>query len=165
MKTCNLSTLNGTPSSTAIGCCICTFLAPYSQSVFMSAMLVILALGLPLFTSAAPLLLNTSGNTMKVFIVVVFFHSSSFFFVTFPRIFRLTFPAPNPQPVRTGTILAKLIPVFTFLTFTALLHFFLSIVLTIHSKTRRSLRHRLFPRLGILPHIFSKDKYSFYKFP
>jgi hypothetical protein len=89
----------------------------------MSAMLVILVLGLPLFTPAAPLLLNTSGNTMKVFVVVVFFHRTSFFFVTFSRIFRLTFPAPNPQPVRAGTILAKLILVFTFFTFTALLHF------------------------------------------
>jgi hypothetical protein len=59
-------------------------------------MFVILALGLPLFTSAASLLLNASVNTMKVFIIVVFFHRSSLFLVTFPRIFRLTFPAPNP---------------------------------------------------------------------
>jgi len=89
----------------------------------MSVMFVILALGLPLFTSAASLLLNASVNTMKVFIIVVFFHRASFFFVTFPRIFRLTFPAPNPQSVLACTILAKLTLVFTFFTFTALLHF------------------------------------------
>ena len=146
MKTCNSSTLNGTPPSTAIGCFICAFLAPYSQSVFMAAMSVILVLSLPLFTSAAPLLLNTSGNTMKVFIVVVFFHRTSFFFVTFSRIFRLTFPAPNPQPISTGTILPKLTLVFTFFTFTALFHFFTSIALTIHSKIHRHIRHRLFPK-------------------
>ena len=144
MKTCNLSTLHGTPSSTAIGRCICTFLAPHSQSVFMSVMFVILALGLPLFTSAATLLFNTSVNTMKVFIVVVFFHRTSLFFVTFPRIFRLTLPAPNPQPICAGTIPAKLTLVFTFFTFTALLHFFTSIILTIHSKIHRTLRYRLF---------------------
>jgi len=151
-----MSTLHGAPSSTAIGCCICTFLAPNSQSVFMSAMFVILVLGFPLFTSAAPLLLNTSVNTMKVLIVVVFFHRTSLFFVTFPRIFRLTFPAPDPQPIGAGTIPAKITLVFKFFTFTALLHFFTSIVLTIHSKIRRSLRHRLFPDLQFYHTFFQK---------
>jgi len=53
----------------------------------MSEMLVILALGLPLFTSAASLLSHTSNDPMKVLIAIIFFHSTSVIFVTFPGIF------------------------------------------------------------------------------
>jgi hypothetical protein len=50
-------------------------------------MLVILVLGLPLFTSAASLLSHTYNDPMKVIIVIIFFHGTSVFLVTFPGIF------------------------------------------------------------------------------
>jgi hypothetical protein len=89
----------------------------------MSEMLVILALGLPLFTPAASLLPHTSSDPMKVLIVIVFFHSPSVFLVTFPGIFRLTLPAPNPQSVGAGAILTELTLVFLLFAFAALSHF------------------------------------------
>lgn len=89
----------------------------------MSEMLIILALGLPLFTSAASLLSHTSNDPMKVLIIIVFFHSTSVFLVTFPGIFRLTLSAPNPQSVRAGAILAKRTLVFLLFAFAALSHF------------------------------------------
>ncbi len=89
----------------------------------MSEMPVILVLGLPLFTSAASFLSHASNDPMKVPIVIVFFHSTSVFLVTFPSIFRLTLPAPNPQSVGAGAILTKLTLVFLLFAFAALSHF------------------------------------------
>jgi len=89
----------------------------------MSEMFVESALGLPLFTSGTSLLSHTFNDPMKVLIAIVFFHSPFVFPVTFPRIFRLTLPAPNPQPVRIGAILAKLTFVFLLFAFTASSHF------------------------------------------
>jgi len=89
----------------------------------MSEMLVILALGLPLFTSTASLLSHTSNDPMKVFIVIVFFHSTSVFLVTFPGISGLTLLAPNPQSVRASAILAKRTLVFLLFALAALPHF------------------------------------------
>ena len=83
----------------------------------MSVMFVILVLGLPLFTFATPLLLNTSGNTMKVFIFVVFFHRTSFLFVTLLHIYPHAFLAPTPHPIFVFTILTELALVFLLFAF------------------------------------------------
>jgi len=85
-------------------------------------MLVILALGLPLFTSAALLLFHTSNDPMKVLIAIIFFHSTSVFLVMFPAIFSVTLLAPNAQPVLAGTILTELTLVFPLFAFGASLH-------------------------------------------
>jgi len=89
----------------------------------MSQMLVILALVLPLFASTTSLLSRAINDPMKVLIAIVFFHAPFVFLVTFPRIFSLTLLAPNPQPVRIGTILAKLTFVFLLFAFAASSHF------------------------------------------
>jgi len=95
-----------------IGSFIRTFLTPPRQSVFVSEMLVILALGLPHFTSAALLLSHTSNDPMKVLIAIIFFHSTSVFLVIFVEILTLTLFAPNSQTVCAGAILTKLTLVF-----------------------------------------------------
>jgi hypothetical protein len=86
-------------------------------------MLIILALGLPLFTSAALLLSHTSNNPMQVLIAIIFFHSISVFLVMFPGIFTLTLLAPNPQSVCAGAILTKLNFIFPLLAFRTAFHF------------------------------------------
>jgi len=89
----------------------------------MSEMFVESALGLPLLTPGTSLLFHTFNDPMKVLIAIVFFHSPFVFPVTFPRIFTLTPPAPNPQPARFGTILAKLTFVFLLFASAASPHF------------------------------------------
>lgn len=89
----------------------------------MPEMFVESSLGLPLFTSGTLLLFHTFNDPMKVLIAIIFFHSPFVFPVTFPRIFRFTPPAPNPQPARIGAILAKLTFVFLLFAFTASSHF------------------------------------------
>jgi hypothetical protein len=120
---CCASNFLSTPSATAVGCFVGAFLAPHGQSVFVSAVFVIFALRLPFFASSAFLLLYTFVNTMEVLVIIIFLDSPSFFLVTLPGIFGLTLPAPDPEAVRSCTILAELTLVFSFFTFAALLHF------------------------------------------
>ena len=93
----------------------------------MSAVFVILVFGLPLFTFAASLLLNTSGNTMKVFIVVVCFHRTFLLFVTLSPICPHAVFTPGAQYVVAFTIFVKLTLGLPFFTFAASLHLHFSV--------------------------------------
>jgi hypothetical protein len=83
------------------------------------------AMGLPLFTSATSLLLDTINYSMAVFISKIFFQRAPVFLVTFMSIFGLTFLAPNSQSVLSAAIFAELALVFDLFAFAASLHLYI----------------------------------------
>jgi hypothetical protein len=71
-----------------------------------------LALGLPLFASAASLLFNAINNTMALFIAIVFFQRLPISLEVFAVIFTLALFAPRAQSIFGTAPLAKLTSVF-----------------------------------------------------
>ena len=102
---------------------ICTFFAPYRQTILAATQPVKLALALPLSTSATSLLFDPFNNSMALLISVVFFHTPFISPVILANVLTPTLFTPTLQSILPATVFAKLALIFPFLTFGASLLF------------------------------------------